>query len=136
MGQKKGQTGNPNGRGKGVPNKSTANAREAIAAFVDGNANRLTGWLDQIAEGIKHPELPKYIVDPDPKGAFTAMMSVIEFHIPKLARVEQSGLDGAPIEVSNVTQAILSMLTDEQLEQVMKTVGDSSTINHSTGAIT
>lgn len=70
----------PNGRTKGVPNKRTAAGREAIAQFVDGNADRLTLWLDQIAEK-------------DPKQAFDAFMSVVEYHIPKLARQELQNLD-------------------------------------------
>lgn len=78
MGMPKGRTGNPNGRPVGAVNKSTAMAREAIAAFVDGNADRLTGWLDQIAED-------------NPKAAFDCFMSVVEYHIPKLARTELSG---------------------------------------------
>ncbi len=68
------QRGGP-GRRKGLPNKATAAGREAIALFVDGNADRLSGWLDQIAET-------------DPAAAFAAFMSVVEYHIPKLARVE------------------------------------------------
>jgi len=36
------------GRPKGSPNKSTARARETIAQFVEGNADRLNGWLDKI----------------------------------------------------------------------------------------
>lgn len=63
------------GRPKGLPNKATVNAREAIAKFVDSNADRLTGWLDAIA--LK-----------DPLAAFNAFMSVVEYHIPKLARQE------------------------------------------------
>lgn len=63
------------GRQKGVTNKATQNAREAIAAFVDGNAHRLEGWLDRIATK-------------DPVEAFKCFQSVIEYHIPKLARTE------------------------------------------------
>lgn len=71
---------NPNltagpGRPKGLPNKATSKAREAIAQFVDNNAHRLEGWLDKIAEK-------------DPKQAFDCFQSVIEYHIPKLARAE------------------------------------------------
>jgi hypothetical protein len=32
----------------GIPNKATAAAREAISRFVDGNADLLQGWLDEI----------------------------------------------------------------------------------------
>lgn len=63
------------GRPAGVPNKRTIAAREAIAAFVDGNAHRLEEWLDAIA--LK-----------DPKQAFDCFQSVIEYHIPKLARTD------------------------------------------------
>lgn len=72
---KPGQSGNPEGRRKGTPNKATVNAREAIAEFVEGNVDRLTSWLDEIA------------LD-DPKAAFTCFMDVVEYHIPKLARTE------------------------------------------------
>lgn len=65
------------GRGAGTPNKATGQAREAIAAFVDNNADRLVGWLDKIA-------------NEDPEAAFKAFMSVVEYHIPKLARHEEA----------------------------------------------
>lgn len=80
----KGVTNNPNGRPAGVPNKATAKAREAIAQFVDGNADRLSKWLDQIAEE-------------SPKDAFNCFMSVVEYNIPKLARTEHTGDKEAPI---------------------------------------
>ena len=71
--------GRPPGAGRkaGVPNKATADARAAIAAFVDGYAHRLTGWLDQVAQE-------------NPEKAFQLFQSVIEYHVPKLARSEQS----------------------------------------------
>lgn len=72
------------GRPKGAPNKATATAREAIARFVDGNAHRLSEWLDQIAAD-------------DPKAAFHCFCDVIEYHIPKLARTELTGKDGAAL---------------------------------------
>lgn len=73
------------GSRRGVPNKSTAAAREAIAAFVDGNAGRLQGWLDEIAE------------KDGPKAAWQCFVDLAEFHVPKLARTELTGKDGEGI---------------------------------------
>ena len=75
------------GRSVGTPNKSTALAREAIAKFVDGNADKLQEWLDAIAMNEKL----------GPKVAFDCFMQVAEYHVPKLARVEQVGDASAPI---------------------------------------
>lgn len=73
------------GSRKGVPNKATQTAREAIAKFVDGNADRLAGWLDEIAAE-------------SPEKAFRAFMDVVEYHVPKLARTELTGKDGGAME--------------------------------------
>lgn len=74
------------GRVKGTPNKATADARAAIGKFVDDNAGRLQGWLDRIAEK-------------DPEKAFSLFQSVIEYHVPKLARTELTGKDGDALRV-------------------------------------
>jgi len=75
-------------RPKGSPNKATARAREAIAQFVDDNAPRMQGWLDQIAE------------TEGPLKAFQCMTDLIEYHVPKLARTEVTGKDGGPQEMT------------------------------------
>jgi hypothetical protein len=89
------------GRVLGSTNKVTNEARQAIASFVDGNAHRLSEWLDRVAEGVKveDPETgeEKYIVAPNPAKAFDMFQSVVEYHIPKLARTEISGSDTHPI---------------------------------------
>jgi len=72
-------------RPKGSPNKATANAREAIARFVDNNAPRLEGWLEQIADSQ------------GPAAAFRCVTDLLEYHVPKLARVEMTGKDGEPV---------------------------------------
>ncbi len=83
---KKGKKPGP-GRPKGLPNKATANAREAIARFVDGNADKLQSWLDEIAE-----------ID-GPQAAFKCFADVLEYHVPKLARTEVGGDPDKPVEV-------------------------------------
>jgi len=82
------------GRAAGTPNKVTAQAREAIALFVDDNAPRLALWLDAVANGD-----PAHDVKPNPAKAFELFQSVIEYHVPKLARTEHTGADDGPIEM-------------------------------------
>ena len=85
------------GRGKGNPNKSTKIAREAIARFVDGNTERLQGWLDAIAEDEKH----------GPREAFRCLMDVMEYHVPKLARHEVTGEEGGPLKFARIETVII-----------------------------
>lgn len=98
------KTGGGNRRGR--PNKATADARAAIALFVDRNAHRLQGWLDAIAEGQKGPPDEEgnetYIIEPDPQKAFELFQSVIEYHVPKLARTEHTDPNGKPLPVMQV----------------------------------
>lgn len=86
MAPPKGKVNNPNGRPAGGANKVTTQAREAIASFVEGNVDRLTGWLDRMAEE-------------NPKDAFNAFMAVVEYHIPKLARTTVAGDPENPIHI-------------------------------------
>jgi len=97
------------GRPKGVGNKSTGMAREAIARFVDGNANKMEEWLQSVAYGIQatdkegNPKFstegnPVYVVPPNPEKAFGMLQSVMEYHLPKLARTEQVGVEDEPIK--------------------------------------
>ena len=88
------------GRVAGTPNKATNEARQAIASFVDGNAHRLTGWLDKVAEGVQNKD-GEYVVAPNPAKAFDMFQSVVEYHIPKLARQEHVGDDNKPLVVEH-----------------------------------
>ncbi len=76
------------GRRIGTPNKVTSNAKEAIARFVDGNADRLQGWLDEIAE------------TDGPKAAVTCFADFLEYHLPKQSRTEITGEGGGPIDIT------------------------------------
>jgi hypothetical protein len=90
------------GRPPGTPNKATTAAREAIGKFVDGNAHRLQHWLDMVAEGVPDPgDITKMIVKPDPEKAFQLFQSVVEYHVPKLARTEVTGDGGGPVIVQS-----------------------------------
>lgn len=89
------------GRPKGVPNKATAAAREAIGHFVDGNAHRLQHWLDQVAAGVLSPDKKRFEVSPNPAKAFELFQSVVEYHVPKLNRTELTGLNGGAVIIQS-----------------------------------
>ena len=94
------------GSRKGIPNKATANAREAIARFVDGNAERLQGWLDQIAE------------TDGPKAAWQCFMDTLEFHVPKLARTEITGPNGGPQQIMFTVSQLRRMADEQEIKEV------------------
>ena len=75
------------GRKKGIPNKATTNAREAIARLVDANTDQMQEWLEEIRK------------EQGAMAAWRCMTDVLEYHIPKLARTEVSGPDGGPQRV-------------------------------------
>lgn len=106
--------------------RSSTEARSAIAAFVDGNAHRLQHWLDVVAAGV--PRLspsgeqmrdgdgnPLWVVPPNPEKAFNLFQSVVEYHVPKLARTEMTGANGGAITVASLD---LKHLSDIELAQV------------------
>lgn len=112
------------GRPKGSPNKATSDARQAIAQFVDGNAHRLTEWLDKVAEGVKveDPETgeEKYVVAPNPAKAFDMFQSVVEYHIPKLARTEVAGDKDNPLEVDVHVNVFGELLKNLKMQRQAK----------------
>ncbi len=75
------------GRPKGAPNKSTQAVREAIARMAEDNADNFNLWLAQVAAS-------------SPEKACDIYLKAIEYHIPKLARTEHTGVDNAPIQLS------------------------------------
>lgn len=78
----------PRTSGKPGETYATRAAREAIAEFVDMNASKLNRWLDEIYD------------ENGPKDAFNAFSSLLEYHVPKLARTEVVGKDDGPVEIA------------------------------------
>ena len=81
---KEGQSGNPKGRTKGKPNKTTAEIRDAYQKLVEDNLTNMTEWLVQVAAE-------------NPERAMDLMLKLSEYMIPKLARQEVTGADGADL---------------------------------------
>jgi hypothetical protein len=75
------------GRPKGVPNRSTALVREAIAKMAEDNAENFNKWLTDVAAS-------------SPEKACDIYLKAIEYHIPKLARTEVTGKDEGPLQIA------------------------------------
>jgi hypothetical protein len=78
MAQRKGQTGNPHGRPKGIPNKSTIQFKEALNNLFENSAPDMIKWLAEIDDPVKR---------------FDVLSKFAEFLYPKLGRTELQNLD-------------------------------------------
>lgn len=104
------------GRPKGQPNKATQKAREAISTILDGNVYRIQGWLDEVAAE-------------DPKAAMNAVITMLEFGVPKLARTELTGLNGGPMQVADVSKRTDAELMEIINRPIQGQIGQASTID-------
>ena len=87
------------GRKPGVPNKATQEAREAVKALLDANLPFLQTWLQNTADGIFDDQAGKWIVPPNPAKACDFVQNLVEYSVPKLARVENVGDEKAPMRM-------------------------------------
>lgn len=85
------------GRKAGVPNKSTAECKEAITDLISGNIPKLQMWLDKVAED-------------DPAKAFDLLIKMMEFSVPKLSRIESKDKDAAETPTKIIIQHIGSKI--------------------------
>ena len=84
------------GRPKGVPNKATTEAREAVKAILDSNLPFIESWIQATADGIFDDQAGKWIVPPNPAKACDIVQNMVEYAVPKLARTEVVGDEKAP----------------------------------------
>jgi hypothetical protein len=86
MAFKKGQSGNPNGRPRGIVSPQTSRFKAAVNHLLEESADSMIKWLEQIE---------------DPKDRFDILHKFGEYVIPKLARTDMSvsGPDGEPVSI-------------------------------------
>lgn len=117
------------GRQTGTPNKATSDSREAIGQLLDCNVHRLAEWLDSVAKGVKvirvaadGTECEEYVVKPNPAKAFDMLHSLLEFHVPKLTRMQVAGHDSESFVVENnlgVFGEILKEIKTKRQSEIM-----------------
>jgi len=78
MAFKKGVSGNPNGRTKGKPNKTTAEIKEIITRIVGNQLDRLEADLDKVRKD-------------DPVEAMKLATKLIDYVLPKQTKMELDG---------------------------------------------
>jgi len=72
------------GRKPGVPNKTTADVRAAIAQIAQNSVEEVEEWLREIK---------------NPATRVSLFLDLCEYHIPKLQRTELTGPGGEKFEV-------------------------------------
>jgi hypothetical protein len=75
---------NRSGKKPGTQNEQTRRMKESFAFLIEGNLDRMTEWLDQIAEV-------------DPKSAMDIIIRLSERFVPKLSQQQLTDGDGGDL---------------------------------------
>ncbi|MDR1973699.1 MAG: DUF5681 domain-containing protein [Bacteroidales bacterium] len=90
MAQRKGQTGNPNGRPKGRPNKVTQTAREWITELIDDNRLQIEADLKTLT----------------PKERLLILEKFMQYSIPKVQSAEAK--DDDEKDITDIINEVLA----------------------------
>jgi hypothetical protein len=93
MAQKKGQTGNPNGRPKGTPNRVTTEVKTWLSGLIDKNRKQIERDLKQL----------------EPKDRLMMLEKLMQYTVPKMQSV-QSKIDFGELSDAQL-DTVISELT-------------------------
>ncbi len=103
MAQKKGQTGNPNGRPKGRPNKVTSELKAWIQQLIDGNRKKFERDLKAL----------------EPKDRLLMLEKLMQYVVPK----QQSISVEAQIQAEySELEKLLEIAPDELVDEILKRI--------------
>lgn len=85
----------PVGRPKGSSSAYSLKMRTTIAALLDKKADDIERWLDDIE------------ANEGPLVAMKVVQDLLEYAMPKMARIEHTGADGDKLEITQIVRKIV-----------------------------